>query len=85
MPQYISIEVLMSFLMDELFTFFRYFYQFYIKSNTYSLFSKINIIAEVGLGPLNFSKENQVVLINVKYAWEILESSILLQYLWLLI
>lgn len=30
-------------------------------------------MAEVGLCPRNFSKENQVVLIDVKYAWEFLE------------
>ena len=70
-----------EFLRDELFTlftqFFRYFVQFYIKSNTYSLFSNRNVMAEVGLCPRNFNKENQVALIDVKYAWEFLESSIL--------
>lgn len=34
-------------------------------------------MAEVGLCPRNFSKENQVVLIDVKYAWEFLERIIL--------
>lgn len=34
-------------------------------------------MAEVGLCPRSFSKENQVVLIDVKYAWEFLESIIL--------
>ena len=70
-----------EFLRDELFTlftqFFRYFSQFYIKSNTYSLFSNRIVVAEVGLCPRNFSKENQIVLIYVKYAWEFLESSML--------
>lgn len=63
-----------EFLRDELFTlftqFFRYFSQFYIKSNTYSLFCNRIVVAEVGLYPRNFSKENQIVLIYVKYAWE---------------
>ena len=49
-----------EFLRDELFTFtqfFPLFLQFYIKSNTYSLFSNRNVMAEVGLCPRNFSKE----------------------------